>query len=106
MNKWRGETQVRLNGEDITLRPTLDAIMKIEGKGKSVLRMAMEFHAKSLRYSDAAAIVSAGSGKPYQDVLDQMSKQGLVDFIEPIGEFLEACLSGLGPMTGESPDTQ
>ena len=105
MNKWRGETQVRLNGEDITLRPTMDAIMKIEGKGKSVLRMAMEFQGKNLRYADAAAIISAGSGKPYDQVLEQMGKQGIVDFLVPIGEFLEACLAGLGPTTGESPDT-
>ena len=100
MNKWRGETQVRLNGEDVTLRPTLEAIMKIEGKGNSVLRMAMEFQRKSLRFSDAAIIISAASGKPYKEVLNQMGKQGLVDFIGPIGEFLEACLSGLGPTTG------
>ena len=103
MNKWRGETQIRLNGEDVTLRPTLDAIMQIEGKDKSVLRMAMEYHKQSLRFSDAASIIAAGSGKPYDQVLQQIGEQGLTDFIAPIGEFLEAALSGLGPMTGETP---
>ena len=109
MNKWRGESRIHLNGSTHTLRPTLQAIMAIEAEGRSVLKLAMNYHDRDLSYADAVNILYHGMvEEPRKDkayIMECLSKQGMIDILEPVGEFLEAAISGLGPTTGESPDT-
>lgn len=110
MNKWRGESQVKLNGSTYTLRPTLQAIMAIESEGPSVVKLAMSYRDRDISYVDAVNILYHGlvtEGEPRKDkayLMKCVSEQGILQLLDPVGAFLEAAIDGLGPTTGESPD--
>jgi hypothetical protein len=96
----RGEILVTWSGEQLRLRPTLEALEEIEAKtGQTVLmlcdqtaRMAIPF--RQLVTVVACGLRAAGQQVTTEQVKRQVWQDGLAAWMEPVARLLAGCLHG------------
>ncbi len=104
-NAARGEIPVELAGQSLVLRPTFDALARIEGEtGVGVyaltrrLEAALNGVAGELRATDVAAVLVAGSaggnGRSRDEITTLIVEAGLVDAAAAAFSFLVRALAG------------
>ena len=111
-NEHRAEVEITFSGKQMIMRPTFDAIARIEaGTGKGILELAKRYDRGDVSITDTAIILTEGlragseaGGANYQAVGKQLVREGLPKFIAPVGRFLLLCLGG--PAEDENPTTE
>jgi hypothetical protein len=107
VNLSRGEVAIVLGGKSYVMRPTFDAIRKMESlAGKGVIKIAARFQEQDFSVSDVAAVITAGiNANPDNDrvSLDMVGvaivAEGLVSFLEPAAKFVGGAITA-GPKKG------
>lgn len=107
-NKERGEVLVELKDSPLILRPTFDAIVKIEGEtGMSVTRLARSLiEGDSLGIGVMTAIIfhgakAAGSTLDRAAIGELVVRTGIGKITQPVVEFVTAYLVGDSEMGEE-----
>lgn len=109
-NEYRGEVEVDLGGNTYTMRPTLNAIAMLEGKGGSVRKLLSKFlaqdqHGNSFvndewRVTDVVQIIQAGfagqggNAPKASDVAQLVMDEGAQNLTVACIQFLSNCLTG------------
>lgn len=107
-NRWRGETEVELLGRTYRVRPTIDAVLRVEGRTeRGILGIARDLARGEVGLTTTAAILHAGAvglEASYQDVLKEVAERGLWTYVDQVTAFCEAASFGMGPQ--ETPSEQ
>lgn len=96
-NTMRGEVVFNVGGQSFTLRPTFEALVKIEGiVGRSFFEYVQNLNAGSAKLTEVAAIVSACSVDPMtkDEAGSHIFDFGVVSFLN--GPFAELIMRGAG----------
>lgn len=101
VNKDRGEVEIDLEGQRLTMRPTFQAMCEIEDEtGMAILELARVFQDGRFGGRHVTAVICAGLRAAYDDPPDYETvgefvvKDGLHKYAGPVGEFLAILLSG------------
>lgn len=95
-----GNVEIDLDGETVTLRPTLQAaqaISRLSGGISGAVRAVGQFDIDTI-----ASVVSLGlgvSGKDAKDIPDRVFNTGLADLIGPVSTYLTILANGGRPVT-------
>lgn len=87
-----GQIGVELGGEEITLKPTLEAMQKINQRFGN-LREAIQ-QVQALDFESVVFILSAGSGR--RDIKHAAFEAGLINLTEPVASYLIALMDPSG----------
>lgn len=87
-----GQIGVELGGEEVLLKPTLEAMQKINRRFGN-LRDAVQ-QVQALDFDAIAFILAAGAGR--KDVAQQAFEQGLVNLVEPVASYIAALMDPSG----------
>lgn len=86
------EVSIKLNGAEVSLRPTLKAAMTID---KSFGGMLKAFQAVTeMSFAAYAIVIAAGLEKKPSAVEEDIFATGLEDLVEPVAEFLSLLMNG------------
>lgn len=97
MNKIRGEVSVTLAGEEYTMRPTFDAMCKIEADlGEKLIPLVRRFYNGSVGPRDVAVVLAHGISAAGDNKMtvgkigDILMVDGMTQHFTVIGDFLGA----------------
>ena len=100
-NKSRGEVELKIAGQEFTIRPTFGALCELEDRtGLSVLQIVASMEGGKVRLKTLAQILWAGmygydekTTMTINDVGELIMKEGLVRVVEQVDE------EGISPIT-------
>jgi hypothetical protein len=87
-----GNVDLKLDGEDVTLRPSLkaaQAISRQSGGIRGALKAIAELDFDTITY-----IIAVGLGKKPSDIEDAVYRTGLPDLVDPVNTFVAVIASG------------
>lgn len=100
-NNTRGEIEVTLGGERHTMRPTFQAMCEIENTTEmGLVELAQRFSEGRFGGQHVTAIILAGlrgaynDPPSYEEIGEQVVKQGFQDLAGPVSAFLAVLLTG------------
>ena len=100
-----GQVDVELDGETLTLKPTLKALMKIESHFGG-MRAAIE-RCGDLSLDGLSVIIAAGAGlspRETKDVKDKIFAEGITNVLPSATEYLLLLLNPTGKEVEETED--
>ncbi len=100
-NEQRGEREIILCGETLTLAPEFHGLVEAEQKaGCSLTAMVMKLHRQEISMKEIAAVIyggliGAGNLKhSFADVGKMVQRHGVIKLIAPVGDFLVQAVKG------------
>lgn len=99
-NPLRGEVEIALGGETLTLRPTFGAIMEIEDRLGGIVPLASRAAAGDFGLRDVAVIVRAclnaadGGSRSLDEVGERIMAEGVANVTPAVSALLAGVLSG------------
>jgi hypothetical protein len=106
-NDGRGEVSVTLNGRTYVMRPSLEALKRMEAlSGRGVINILNRFGREDFSITDVAAVITAGiNGNPEnpRHTMEQVSQAiyegGVVTYLVPASQLLSNATKA-GPKKG------
>jgi hypothetical protein len=92
VNKYRGEVKITLQGQELVLRPTLQALCSIEAElGKSIIILLSDFESKGLTLDEQVVIIQASVSCTYSrdELRSVLYEQGLLTTLPAVCQFLQ-----------------
>jgi hypothetical protein len=106
INKHRGEVEIRIDGHERLLRPTMDAIVKWEGAlDRGTLVIARDLSMQTLKTTEILAILEAGStdGLSRSELAAEVDRNGVLPLYTAALELVRGTLErGAEPQSGEA----
>jgi hypothetical protein len=110
-NEHRGEVEITFAGKPMVMRPTFDAMTRIErATGMTLMSLMRRYASQDWGMYETAVIICEGlragsEGKDGPDVKrvgDQLMLAGMTDYVAPIVEFVSQALGGTSEGNGKA----